>query len=128
MEYICLQIEHEVRLAFYCVVWKDIASVFSAFTIRLFKVNHVWISFITLFSLDWMVFKFSPDTSMFMSSTNSTVFNSETFNGRSFIYNRNNIGPRIEPCGTPCVIPLVVETYVPCFLLLISTHCCRSDK
>ncbi len=24
--------------------------------------------------------------------------------GRSFVYKRKSIGPRIEPCGTPCSI------------------------
>ena len=128
MEYLCLQIKLEFGLAFYCVVWKDIANVFPAFTIRLFEVNHVWISFMTLFSLDWTVFKLSPDINMFVSSANSTIFDSKTFNGKSFMYNKNNIGPRVEPCGTPCVISLVVETYVPCFLLLISTHCFQRFK
>ena len=50
------------------------------------------------------------------------------FNGRSFICNKNSIGPRVDPCGTPCAIALVVGTYVPSFLLLISTHCFRSDR
>jgi len=110
------------------VVWNDIANVFPAFTIELFEMNHDQISCMTLFVLDWTVFKLSPDISKFVSSANSTILDSKTFNGKSFMYNKNNIGPRVEPCGTPCIISLVVETDVPCFLLLISTHCFRSVK
>jgi hypothetical protein len=59
------------------------------------------------------MFRLSSDISMFMSSANGTILGSRTFKGKSFIYNKNNNGPRVEPCGTPCVISLVVETNVP---------------
>ena len=55
----------------FCVVWNYIAIVLPAFTIRLFEANHVSISCITLFSLDWTMFRLSPDISMFVSSANS---------------------------------------------------------
>ena len=55
---------------------------------------------------------FLSDTNMFVSSANNTVFDPVTFRGRAFMYNENGIGPRIEPCGTPSSISLVVKTYI----------------
>jgi hypothetical protein len=48
------------------MVWKEIANVFSVFTTRLFSVNHVCNSVITLFSLYLRLFIFSSDTNMFV--------------------------------------------------------------
>jgi len=47
---------------------------FSVLTIRLFSVNHVCKSVITLFSLYWRLFIFSSVTNMFVSSANNTIF------------------------------------------------------
>jgi len=112
----------------FCVVWKDIANVLSTLTTRLFSVNHVCNSVITLFSLYWRLFIFASDTNMFVSSANNTIFDPIIFRGRSFMYYENSIGPRIEPCGSPCSISLVVKTYIPCFMLFISTHCFWCDR
>jgi len=63
------------------------------------------------------LFIFSSDTNMFVSSANNTTFDPIIFRGGSFMYNENIIGPRIEPCGTPCSISPVVETVlVSCYL------------
>ena len=43
--------------------------------------------------------------------------------GRSFMYNRNNKGPNVDPCATPYDIDFIVEL-VP----LIQTNCCRFKK
>ena len=100
------------RAGFFRIVWNDIAIVLPAFTIRLFEANHVSISCITLFSLDWTMFRLSPDISTFVSSTNNTILGSRTFNGKSFMYDKNNNGPTVEPCGTLCVISLVRQMFL----------------
>jgi len=56
------------------VVWKDIDNVFSTLASRLFSVNHIYNSVITLFSLNWRLFIFSSDTNMFVSSANNTIW------------------------------------------------------
>ena len=112
----------------FCIVWKDIASVFSTLTTRLFGINHVCNLFMTLFNLYWRLFIFSSDTNMFVSSANNTIFNPVTFRGRSFMYNENSFGPRIERCGAPCSVSLVVEIYIPRFMLFISTHYFQCDR
>jgi hypothetical protein len=73
------------------------------------------------------VFKFSTDTNMLVSSANNTIFDPIIYKGRSFMYNKNNIGPKIESCGTPCANSLVVQTYVPSFMQFLSTHCFHCD-
>ena len=50
---------------------------------------------------------------MFVSSANKTVFAWGIFRGRSFMYRENNIGPRIEPCGTPTPVCLMAEMALP---------------
>ena len=70
----------------FCVVWKDITTVFSVFTTRLFSVNHVCISVITLFSLYWRSFIFPPDTNMFVSSANNNILVPVIFRDRSASY------------------------------------------
>ena len=55
-----------------------------------------------------------------VSSANRRVSKSEAL-GRSFTYNENNVGPRMDPCGTPvdifskCEDTLLTLTY--CFLI-----------
>ncbi|CAH2242600.1 jg2445 [Pararge aegeria aegeria] len=50
-----------------------------------------------------------------VSSANSTMSQVPlTWCGRSFIYTRNNKGPKIEPCGTPiknCLFSLISIHY-----------------
>jgi hypothetical protein len=43
---------------------------------------------------------FSAVTKIFVSSANQIIFASWIFIGRSWMYNKNNIGSRIDPCGT----------------------------
>ena len=40
--------------------------------------------------------------------------------GRSFIYNKNSRGPRVEPWGTPQVIGLREDSTSPVFTKLVS--------
>jgi hypothetical protein len=53
---------------------------------------------------------------MFASSANISTFASLIFIGRLFMYNKNNIGPRIEPYATSCLISFKVEAFFlwPC--------------
>jgi hypothetical protein len=105
------------------MVWKEeIANIFSTLTTRQFGVNHVCNSVVKLLSLYWRMFTFASDINMFVPSANYTIFDPIVFRSRSFRYNENSIGPRIKPCGAPCSISSVVETYIPCFMLFISTH------
>jgi hypothetical protein len=50
---------------------------------------------------------------MFASSANITTFGSLIFIGRLFMYNKNNIGPRIEPYAAPCLLSFKVEACFP---------------
>ena len=43
----------------------------------------------------------SPEAVRFVSSANSQGFVILRHSGRSLMYNKNNSGPRIEPCGAP---------------------------
>ena len=49
-------------------------------------------------------FGFSPDKNRFESSANSTENILLDTVARSFIYNKNNSGPKMDPCGTPQTI------------------------
>ena len=44
------------------------------------------------------------------------------------MYRENNIGPRIEPCGTPTPVCLMAEMVLPCFRLFNSTYCFLLDR
>ena len=37
----------------------------------------------------------------FVSSAKEAILECSTASGKSFAYNRNSMGPNIEPCGTP---------------------------
>ena len=43
--------------------------------------------------------------------------------GKSFIKIKNSIGPKMDPCGTPCVTDFKSES-----VSLIYTNCLRSDR
>ena len=59
---------------------------------------------ISLFTKVTRSLGFFPVTNKFESSANSSENKTfDTFD-RSLIYNKNKIGPRIKPCGTPHVI------------------------
>jgi len=45
--------------------------------------------------------KFFPLISMLVSSANIIHLRTFVVELKSFMYNRNKSGPRIEPCGTP---------------------------
>ena len=47
---------------------------------------------------------FFPDKNKFESSANSTENILSDTVARSFIYTKDNNGPRMDPCGTPQVI------------------------
>ena len=66
--------------------------------------------------------RFFPDAKSVVSSAN---INTKSFvhKGKSLINNRNNSGPRIEPCGTPSIISSI-ELDTP----LICTNCLRPDR
>ena len=46
-------------------------------------------------SLGWFIVRYTA-----VSSANRRTCDC-TLSGRSFMYNRNKIGPRTDPCGTP---------------------------
>ena len=75
----------------FCVVWKDTANIFSTLTTRLFSVNHVCNTFITLFNLYWRWYIFSSVTNMFVSSANNIIFDHIIFSAGSFMYNENSV-------------------------------------
>jgi hypothetical protein len=67
----------------------------------------------TLFIICWRICPFSADSKMFVSSENKTVFVALIFIGRSFMYNKNNIGPKVELLGTSCLKSFIGETCFP---------------
>ena len=59
----------------------------------------------------------------FVSSANIIVFNKLESLARSFMYIKNNSGPRIDPCGTPHVtfcsfVLLLLTKQMYCFLFV----------
>ena len=50
-----------------------------------------------------------PDTYRAVSSANIRLFASVAALGRSLIYKRKSKGPRVEPWGTPVVMPFISE-------------------
>ena len=53
------------------------------------------------FKCSWISVTDFPHVEIFVSSANILAFDEDRQFGRSFIYNKNNNGPRFEPCGTP---------------------------
>ena len=88
-----------------------IVKVLSVLTMRLFVENQVWAA-VELFTFSCKVFKLLPIIIMFVSSAYKTVF-ACVLRGRSFIYNKNSSGPRIDPWGTPMSTSLVDEITLP---------------
>jgi hypothetical protein len=109
-------------LLFWCVR-NTIALVFSMFTIRLLLVNRVWAASITEFNFVEEALTFLPVNNILVSSAYKTTLASGMFCGRSLINNENNIGPRIEPWGTPMPMLRVEDVILPCFKLFSSTYC-----
>ena len=77
-------------------------------------------SLLAILSISSMVF---PDIAKLVSSANRTGINFVNISPRSFMYAKNNKGPKIDPCGTPHVISSVLD-----FDLLNVQYCFRSDK
>jgi hypothetical protein len=46
---------------------------------------------------------------IFVSSANMLAADEDRQFGRSFIYNKNNNGPKFEPCGTPHLTILLLD-------------------
>ena len=51
--------------------------------------------------------EFSPSQDWLVSSANNVAFVVSRQLGRSFMYKRNKIGPRLDPCGTPHLTSLL---------------------
>ena len=64
---------------------------------RLFVENQVCAAVIELFIFSCKVFKLLPVIITFVSSAYKTVFAYGMLSGRSFIYNENSSGLRIDP-------------------------------
>ena len=75
--------------------------VFSRLRDSLFAANQ---NFSFAYSLLTFIFNSAtsvPEQKKFVSSANNTLFNIFDTLPISFEYNRNKVGPKIEPCGTP---------------------------
>ena len=72
--------------------------------------------------LSWINWVFVPETKRAESSAYKRSLQ-RTAVEISFIYIRNNKGPRIEPCGTPHATVIGFD-----IVSLISTDCCRSHN
>ena len=68
-------------------------------------------------------FRLFPILNMFVSSANNIEVVEEHIFPRSFMYNRNNNGPNIDPWGTPHVI-LFTGDDTPLYV----TNCLRLDR
>ena len=94
--------------------------VFFRFSDSLFILNHSITFVISVFINLIRSSGFFPDRNIFESSAkNRENITSETF-ARSFIYNRNSKGPKMDPCGTPYVIVLCedfMSLYMTYYLL-----------
>ena len=73
-------------------------------SVNLFTSNHLFKLHNSEFNKHSTSRQFFPVQKIFVSSANKTNFNNLDVLQRSLIYNRNSIGPKIYPCGTPQVI------------------------
>ena len=98
-------------------------KVFLIFSDNLFNLNQI----LSAFNSTLIVCSISnidlPDTDMSVSSANNMIKLDLHAVCISFTYNKNNRGPKIDPCGTPQLI-LPISDLTP----LYTTYCCLSDK
>ena len=78
--------------------------VFLIFKESLFAFNHKEISFNSLFMVLMIKSGSLPLINKLLSSANNIGNVHSQTEARSFMYIRNNRGPRIDPCGTPHLI------------------------
>jgi hypothetical protein len=64
---------------------------------RLFVENQVWAVVVELFTFSCRVFRLHSVINKLVSSAYKKVFAHGMLRGRSFIYNKNSNGPRIDP-------------------------------
>ena len=83
-----------------------------------FTLNQAFAFTNFLFMTSYNCFKSDPDASKLISSANHTNFRMSKTLNKSFIETMNNIGPKIEPCGTPQTI-----LNIPEFTSLWLTNC-----
>ena len=117
--------------------WKRMKCFFFKFKDNLF----IWSQSTTLTISSFIVLIRSsgsfPDTNIFESSAKSKENNFLDTLHKSSMYNKNNSGPKIEPCGTPQMILSLPEwtLYIPQMMLslpewtlLYSTYCSLSER
>ena len=73
---------------------------FLEFVVRRLALNHSSTKFACKLQFLRSTCKLLSLNDRHVSSANKLIETLEAFS-RSFVYNRNNIGPKTEPCGTP---------------------------
>ena len=91
-----------VRTVIFTTVVNRMKLVLFTFIDNLLTRNHSVIN--SLFIIAIIVLILRSARKMFVSSANKTSWTNTEALQISLIYNRNNNGPRTEPCGTPQVI------------------------
>ena len=97
--------------------------VLSTFNVNLFTFSHFAISFNSVFSIHSISSRFFPFWNKFESSAKKIGIVYLQTLARSFIYTKNNKGPKMDPWGTPHL--MFINLY--CSLLYV-TYCFRFIK
>ena len=86
---------------------------FSAFSVSLFDLNHWWSCIISRLPILVISLMSLHLKNTFVSSANIRMFPVEQALCRSFMYNINRRGPSTEPWGTPQLIGLSSDLFLP---------------
>ena len=86
--------------------WKIMKFDFSIFRESWLALSQVWTLINSEFILFCSIWRLLLSSNKFASSAKKWKSNSCEEQWKSFIYNKNNKGPRTEPCGIPHVILL----------------------
>ena len=115
-----LQIE---GVNFFDDLWKKENLVFWTFNDNLLALNQLLTLVSSLFIFSNKMLMSLCEKKRFVSSANMIGFSTFEVWCKSFTYNRNNKGPKMDPWGTPHVtVTFLVE------LCSKETNCCRSFK
>ncbi len=97
-------------------------SVLTTFKLSLLAINKFLRFSKSEFTANSTSFIESPEAVRFASSANSRGLVILRHSGKSLMYNKNNNGPKIEPCGTPHLTRCSDETN-PIHFALLATIC-----